>query len=258
MIELKTVNGLCGFFSDSLSVPHVFTTRLGGVSDEGRFSSLNLGLNTEDEHFRENYKIVKRAMGFDKIVFAKQTHTANVEVVDESFAADCKPSFDYGVDGLVTNRPGLALCVFTADCVPVLLYDPKKQVIGAVHSGWRGTVGKISVNAVRVMKERFGCRAEDISAFIGPSIGKCCFEIGGDAAAMFEASHREDYVRLCKPCGDKFFADVAGFVECDLRRCGVREIERSDVCTKCRSDLLFSHRSGDGGRQCAFIMMEKN
>ncbi len=256
MIEFASKNGLDGFFSDILPVPHIFTSRIGGRSTEKPFASLNLGVNTKDLHYRENYEIVKKAMGFDKIVFTKQLHTDVVEVVDETNAADCKNSFDYGVDGVVTNRKNLALCAFTADCVPVLLYDPTLEVIGAVHSGWRGTVKKISVNAVRLMEERFGCKPENIIAAIGPSIGKCCFEIGADAAVMFEDSHPKAYGDLVKPCGDKFFADVAGFIENDLKDCGLEKIDRSTVCTKCRNDLLFSHRCGDGGRQCGFIMMK--
>lgn len=256
MIEFASKNGLEGFFSDMLPIPHIFTSRLGGVSKEKQFESLNLGVNTTDPYYRENYEIVKNAMGFDKIVFTKQLHTGVVEAVDEKNAADFKNSFDHGVDGVVTNCKNLTLCVFTADCVPILLYDPVKEVIGAVHSGWRGTVKKISVKAVRLMEEKFGCSPKNIIAAIGPSIGKCCFEIGEDTAEMFKASHPAVFGDLIKPCGEKYYADVAGFAEYDLKMCGIEKTDRSAVCTKCRNDLLFSHRCGDGGRQCGFIMMK--
>lgn len=258
MISLDKKNGLEGYFSDLLPVPHIFTTRLGGVSTEKPYCSLNLGVNTADDKYRQNYEIVKRAMGFDKIVFAKQLHTDVVEVVNENNVADCKNSFDYGVDGIITDRKNIALCVFTADCVPVLLYDTVKKVIGAVHSGWRGTVQKIAKNAVTKMNHEFGCEPENIIAAIGPSIGKCCFEIGEDAAEMFQNSHEEIYENLVKPCGEKYYADVAGFIEYDLRELGVSKIDRSDACTKCRNDIFFSHRCGDLGRQCAFIMMRED
>lgn len=256
MIEFGNKNGLPGFFSDKLEIPHIFTTRHGGVSTEKPFHSLNLGVNTTDENYRKNYDIVKSAMGFDKIVFAKQTHTAVAEIVDESFAEDCRSSFDYGVDALVTDKRRLALCVFTADCVPVLLYDRVCGVIAAVHSGWRGTVKKITVNTVRLMIEKYGCDVKNLVAVIGPSIGKCCFETDFDAAEMFMKSHPDVYGKLIKPSGNKFFADVAGFIEYDLRNCGIINIDKSETCTKCRNDILFSHRCGDKGRQCAFIMME--
>lgn len=89
-------------------------------------------------------------------------------------------------DALVTNQPGICLMVLSADCVPVLLFEPEKRVVAAVHAGWRGTAANIVVETVRVMQENFGCDPQRVVAAIGPSIGKCCFEVGEEVARVFQ------------------------------------------------------------------------
>ena len=133
--------------AERITVPHCFTTRHGGVS-EGYLSSLNLGIHRGDkpENVRKNYEILGEALGFDieNLVFTRQTHTNIVRVVDErnrgeGLIREVEPE----CDALVTNTPGLVLAAFTADCTPILLHDPVTGAVGAVHAGWRGTVGDI-------------------------------------------------------------------------------------------------------------------
>ncbi len=251
---ISLVNGdIPVYKSNILDIPHAFTGRQGGVSRKNEFKSLNLGLRTEDddENITENYRRIKALLGIERLVLAKQEHTAAVMAVDEN---DADKTFDFGVDGLVTNCKNLALGVFTADCVPVLLYDPVKAVIGAVHSGWRGTVQKICKNAVLLMAEKYGCIPENIRAVIGPSIGKCCFEIGDDTAEEIKSAFPYVYHKYVVPKNGKFLADNSGLVEYTLKEYGVTMVDKSCECTYCNNDMFFSHRKGDRGRQCGFIM----
>ena len=196
---------------------HCFSTRLGGVS-EGQLSSLNLGTHRGDkpENVRENYRILGKAVGFapEETVFTKQVHSALVERVGR---ADCgrglQREAEHGVDGLVTDEPGVALTIFSADCTPVLLFDPVARAIGAAHAGWRGTAAGIAARAVEAMQREFGCRPENIRAAIGPCIGPCCFETDADVPAAMRAAlwaEAEPYLRrafhparrseiLCRP-----------------------------------------------------------
>ena len=189
---------------------HCFSTRFGGVS-EGALASLNLGTHRGDrpENVLENYARLGRAVGFapEETVFTKQVHSALVERVGR---ADCgrglQREAEHGVDGLVTNEPGVALTIFSADCTPVLLFDPIARAIGAAHAGWRGTAAGIAARAVEAMQREFGCRPENIRAAIGPCIGPCCFETDADvpdamrAALGSEAGHpaRRGKI-LCRP-----------------------------------------------------------
>lgn len=171
---------------------HCFSTRFGGVS-EGALASLNLGTHRGDrpENVLENYARLGRAAGFapEETVFTKQVHSALVERVGR---ADCGRGLqweaEHGVDGLVTNEPGVALTIFSADCTPVLLFDPIARAIGAAHAGWRGTAAGIAARAVEAMQREFGCRPENIRAAIGPCIGPCCFETDADVPDAMRAA----------------------------------------------------------------------
>jgi copper oxidase (laccase) domain-containing protein len=140
--------------ADSLSRPglaHAFTTRAGGVS-RGIWSSLNLGMHRGDDYnsVLENYRIICSAIGTDetRTVFSKQVHRDGVKVVAESDAGyGLFRDIDYEADALVTNVPGMTLVIFSADCVPVLLFDPVRRCIGAAHAGWRGTALGTAVRA---------------------------------------------------------------------------------------------------------------
>ena len=193
------------------------------------------------------------------LVFTRQTHTSIVRVVDdtnrgEGLFREVEPE----CDALVTNTPGVALAAFTADCTPILLWDPVTGAVGAVHAGWRGTVADIAGNAVRAMAEHFGSRPEDIRAAIGPNIAQCCFETHADVPEAVRAVLGEAAEEFIVASGEKFRVDLKGVNAALLRRCGVREIELSCDCTACRSDRFWSHRrvGNDRGSLAAIIVRE--
>lgn len=249
--------------AENISVPHCFTTRKGGVS-EGALSSMNIGTRRGDkpENVFKNYEILGNAIGFDpkKSVHTKQTHTDIVWVADQSLwgAGLYAPELD-PCDALITNTPGTALVVFTADCTPVLLYDPVTGAVGAVHAGWRGTVANIVGKTVAAMCENFGCRPENIRAAIGPNIGVCCFETDRDVPdAVFALLGTESAAYITQK-GNKFHIDLKGVNTCLLHKAGVLSVDISDACTACAPDLYWSHRKvgSNRGSQGAIILCKE-
>jgi len=236
----------------NIPVPHGFTTRLGGVS-QGYLESLNLGSQRGDtmENVGSNYRILGKALGFspERLVLANQIHTDIVRVVG---AEDCLRSLDHRdypeCDGLVTNTPGVTLAVFTADCTPILLYDPKTGAVGAAHAGWRGTAAGIAAKTVETMVSAFGCRPEDIRAAIGPNIGPCCFETDRDVPDAMMKALGEDALPYIRSAGEKFHVDLKGINALWLRRSGVANIEISTDCTACAPNRFWSHRVTRGKR----------
>jgi len=249
--------------SENISVPHGFTTRVGGVS-EGYLSSLNIGMHRGDkpEHVAENYRRLGSAIGFspEKLVLANQIHTDIVRVVTEK---DCLGSLshrDYPeCDALVTNKAGVALTVFTADCTPILLHDPVTGAVGAVHAGWRGTALGIVAKAVDTMVTSFGCSPADICAAIGPNIGVCCFETHSDVPEAMVSALGEDAKPYIHPKGEKFHVDLKMLNALWLRSRGVGKIEISNDCTACDPNRFWSHRITGGirGSQGAVIVCKE-
>ena len=246
-------------------IPHGFTNRKGGVS-QGIYESLNLGKNRGDdlENVRENYRRVCEPLGVDitKLVFSNQVHgdvVRPVTLADAGKGLD-RPT-DYEADGLVTNVPGLTLVVFGADCLPILLCDPVRRVVAAVHAGWRGTALGIAERAVERMVNGYGCKAQNILAAIGPGISKCCFETNGDVPdAMVEALGEAALPYITGEGGGKFHVDLKGINALRLRRVGVLSdnIDVSPDCTLCKPDKYWSHRytKGQRGSQAALICLK--
>ncbi len=249
--------------AENITVPHCFTTRLGGVS-KGHLDSLNLGCHRGDEpgNVEKNYGILADALGFslDNLVLTWQIHSDVVRCVtraDAGFGVDHR---NYPqCDALVTNDPGVALMVFTADCTPILFYDPVTGAVGAAHAGWRGTAAGIAAKTVKTMTQAFGCRPEDIRAAIGPNIGKCCFETHRDVPDAMYAALGEDAEPYIRPAGEKNFVDLKGINALWLRRSGVNHVEISQDCTACQPDRFWSHRitRGDRGSQGAIILCKE-
>ncbi len=240
------------------NITHVFTTRLGGVS-KGSLSSLNMGVNRPDtrENILENYRRVCDTVGLDytRCVLAQQAHTSNIRIVTEADAGKglIVPSDIKDTDGLVTNIKNLPLVIFYADCVPVLLYDETSHVIATVHSGWRGTVSKIAENAINIMNSRFGCRPENITAVIGPSLCREHFETGLDVAEKFSS-----YPRCIVYKNDKAYIDLWQVNRQILQNCGVSNINISGLCTVCDTYEFFSHRGcgPDTGRMALIACLK--
>ena len=244
--------------AEGITVPHGFTTRYGGVST-GTQSSLNLAVGRGDtmENVEENLRRLGTAVGFDpeKLVMTLQVHSDIVRVVtDEDCAGFCHRDYPK-CDALVTNTPGVALLVFTADCTPLLFHDPVTGAVGAAHAGWRGTAQDIGGKTVEAMVKNFGCKPENIRAAIGPNIAQCHFETDGDVPAAMLEAYGPEAERYIERRGEKYHLDLKGINALSLGRAGVGHIEISDACTYCQSDRFWSHRAthGERGSQGAVV-----
>lgn len=239
-------------------ITHAFSTRLGGVS-EGIFGTMNFSFvrGDKEEAVYENYKRISGVMdcALEDIVCSHQTHTANIrKVTQQDSGKGLTISRDYeDVDGLVTNERGLCLALFFADCVPVYFVDPVKGVIGLAHSGWKGTVLKISKNMIDIMVNDYQCNINDIVVAVGPSICKACYEVSEDVAKAFREAFEGNTIHeilLSGKAEGKYQLDLWRAVECTLLECGVlkENITITDICTCCNPKLLFSHRASNGQR----------
>ena len=265
MLE-NTSNGVVYMTSPNIHTTHAFTTRFGGVSS-GIFESLNLAHRTGDEpeNVKENYARLCRALGIsiDDIVCSDQVHGTYIRVATRDDRAGLfTPARHASVasrqaDGLITQTPGVALMVFTADCVPILLHDPEKHAVGAVHAGWRGTVSDIVGVAVRTMESEFGSSPADIKAAIGPCISKCCYETDADVTDALRAALPGVYDRCFTQHGNKYMVDLKEANRLLLAKAGLNDIVVSSECTSCSSNKYWSHRKTNGlrGSQAAVIVM---
>ena len=229
---------------------HGFSTRLGGVSP-APWDSLNLGAGRGDEpaHVAENFRRFCAAVGADSAALVKnhQVHSDRIRRVgpDDRLPDPAAPGV-FEADGLVTNRSGVCLTIFSGDCIPVLLYDPVRRCVAAAHAGWRGTAAGIAARAAEAMVRDYGCKPGDILAVIGPGIGPCCFETHRDVPDGLRAgmgADAEDFIRPL-PGGEKFQVDLKGANARFLERAGLdpARIALCPACTACRPDLFWSHR----------------
>lgn len=266
-IEYLTFPGL-----DQLEcIRHLFSTRIGGVS-EGIYASMNLSFTRGDEEGKvlENFDRIGTLLGVKRkqFVLSAQTHTDNIRIVKKEDSGNglTRPLPYTDVDGLITNEKGLVLSTFYADCVPIYLVDPVKEVIGLCHSGWKGTVKHIGAKTVRLMKEKFGCDSADIHAAIAPSICQDCYEVSGDVIEEIKKAFTPD--EFGSKCHDELFykkdngkyqLNLWRACELYLLHAGVKEehLEVTDICTCCNPDYLFSHRASQGkrGNLGAFLML---
>jgi YfiH family protein len=240
---------------DESDLAHGVFARHGGVS-AGPYASLNLSVSTGDapDNVRANrlraFHALERAPA--SVADLWQVHSADVVVADEPRGAREHLG---RADALITDRPHVTLFLRFADCVPVLLYDPKRRAVGLVHAGWKGTLAKIAAAAVRAMAERYGSRPEDIVAGIGPSIGPCHYEVGPEVAAGTRAAFGGAAEALLARTNGAYRLDLWAANAHALREAGVERIEQSQICTACRADEFFSHRGEKGktGRFGALI-----
>ena len=249
--------------SENISVPHCFTTRLGGVS-QGYLKSLNIGTSRGDalSNVVANYRILGNALGFapEDTVFTRQTHSDIVRLVGKYDRGTglYKPN-TAECDALITNTPGVTLVVFTADCTPILLHDPVTGAVGAVHAGWRGTAADIGGKTVKAMVHNFGCNPKNIRAAIGPNIGQCCFETDADVPQAMLAQLGPEAEAWIEPKENKFYVNLQAINAQLLRRAGVEQIEISDACTACDTGRFWSARKfgSNRGSQGAIIVCKE-
>ena len=256
---IKKYNSLEYEASALIAVPHGFTTRLGGVST-GSQESLNLAFGRGDsmENVEENLTRLSRAIPFDpeKLVLTRQTHSDIVRVVTKAdHNGLCHRDYPE-CDALVTCDPGTALMVFTADCTPILLWDPETGAVGAAHAGWRGTASDIAGKTLEAMVRGFGVKPENVRAAIGPNIGQCHFETDADVPHALLAEFGKDALPFLSRRGEKYHIDLKAVNALALGRRGVIHVERSESCTACAPQRFWSHRvtRGERGSQGAVIV----
>lgn len=248
------------------SIEHGFSTRLGGVS-EGIYSSMNLGLTRGDsiDNVLNNFRIISKKlnMPFEHLVLSAQTHTTNIRIVGkEDWGKGITREKDYeDIDGLMTNVTETPLVTFYADCIPLIFFDPQKNVIASSHSGWRGTVSRMGKVTVEAMTHNYGCNPKDIIVCIGPGICKNCYEVSADVADAFRQEFSNHFEKIVFPKeNDKYLIDLKKANEYILMEAGIlkENIDNASPCTCCNSDWLFSHRASNGkrGNLAAFIMLK--
>ena len=256
-------------FQRETGLQHGFSTRKGGVSKE-HLASLNLSFSVEDakENVLENFRRIGECFGKtpEDFVLSKQSHETKVlKVGTKDRGKGITKDRDYeGIDALITDEKGLILSCFSADCVPILFYDPIHKAVGACHSGWRGTKGKILQNVVEEMRQHFSSNPAEILVAIGPSICKEQYVVSEDLALSF----LEDYPDLGEDTAspiqriskDKFQLDLWDLNRRIALDCGIKEehISISGYCTMENPELFFSHRYSQGkrGLQGAFICLQ--
>ena len=236
-----------------IPVSHGFTTRAGGVS-EGCYSSLNLGLSSGDVQapVAENRRRVLETFGVDKrsACAFSQVHGTRVLVGAPSW-------FEEEADAVVSNTSGLALTISTADCLPVLFYDPVTGAVGAAHCGWRGTVKGIAAATVRRLTELYGSDPADLRVAFGPAISKANYQVGAEVIREFQQAGFPESVY--EPDGNgRFLLGVAAANRWALSGLGVKpeHLWESGLCTSADPERFFSHRRDRGrtGRHWAVIV----
>lgn len=230
LLHPERINALPGFAAG-------FSTRNGGVSS-APFGTLNLGLSVADDAaaVEENRRRFFEALGFQphQAAIAGQVHGSAVRVVSEG-------GLYRGCDALVTDRPGVLLCIIAADCAAILLADPEARVVGACHAGWRGAVARIADRTIEVMAD-LGADPSRIHAYIGPCISEAAFEVGPEVAAQFD----EAFVH---PRADANpHVDLKAALAAQLAEAGLpgEHVEISPCCTASDTGQFFSHRAEQG------------
>jgi YfiH family protein len=268
MIEKFDLSDILFFanLSQHKGIRHFVSTRTDGYSNPP-YNSLNLALHVGDDPDKvlKNRKRLAQAIGIplDQFTIAKQIHSGTVTLISEAMKGRGSRNQEDAVeatDAMVTDVPGICLIILVADCVPMLFFDPARNVIAAAHAGWRGTLQSIALHTVRAMEKDFGCSPQDILVGMGPSIGPCCYEVGPEIIAQVKAvfSSRQEYIRHESKDG-KGYLDLRKANGDQLFEAGIRRenIETANQCTSHNAHIFFSYRQqhGETGRFGAGICM---
>jgi YfiH family protein len=218
--------------------------------------SFSLALHTNEEpiHILHNREALKKLYPSMSFIVANQTHSANVKVINEAKETGWKNLNEAieDCDALITNLSNVMLTILTADCVPILLFDPVNNVVAAVHAGWKGTQQEIVKKTVEKMQKVFNSNPKELLAGIAPSIGECCYEVDWNVAQHFE--HIKDAYTQEE---EKYMLNLPHINKTQLLEAGLTEenIELSNVCTACEVEHYFSYRkeSGCSGRFMSII-----
>ena len=235
---------------------HAVLTRNGGFS-QAPYNSLNTGGTVGDDPnaVLNNHQKIYQVLGFDyKSRFdVWQVHRTKILCAEKPREPG---TLHTKADGILTDKEDITLFMRFADCVPILLMDPVKNVIGIIHAGWQGTSQKIAQAAIKKMQDCYQTRPEDILAGIGPSICQQCYEVGPEVKNAFMENFGESAKGFFKNKGNHSFLDLWKANQETLRDAGVTQIETSGICTACHLDDWFSHRA-EGGRTGRFGVLMK-
>lgn len=245
-IEYLAIN-----IADEKELFSFFTTRNGGVSI-GEYASLNLG-NTSDDvagYVYQNREKLCGMIGIDlsNLMIPRQTHGSNIRIIDQdilSLSKDEQAILLNDTDALITNVPEVCIGVTTADCVPVLIYDPVKRVFAAIHAGWKGTVGQITAKTIEKMQLQFGCNPSSMKAAIGPSISVEKFEVGDEVAEIFESEGYDmNTISYRNSSTGKAHIDLwkANSMQLEESGMNLKNIKIAEICTYSNPDRFFSAR----------------
>lgn len=242
-------------------VYHGFSTRVGGVSG-GPFKGMNLSLNSgEDKDLVEiNRCMFVKALnaGNPDVYTVRQMHGTRVLRIENRD----HPAEEYRqaqADAIITDQTGVAIGVLTADCVPILMVDPGKRAIAAVHAGREGSINHLLSNVIERMDKDFGSSSADLRVAIGPCIEAGCYKVGEEVARRID-NHNPDQKQALIYEGGSYFLDLRKMNHVELLGCGVKEenIYHVDLCTACTPRTFYSHRKSNGketGRMMAMIML---
>lgn len=240
--------------SNEAGIRHFVTDRNSGGADKE--FTLSYSSSPDREEIRNNRRILAEAMGVNEtaLYFPSQVHkTRIVNVTSKTSKEELMET-----DALITNEKGICIAVMSADCVPILLYDKKNQAVGAVHSGWRGTVAKILSKTLQEMQTVFGTRGEDLIAGIGPSVCQESYEVGEEVVNEVNHAFGSAAALMIPQPNSKAKLDLWKANKIQLMEFGVKDsaIEISDLCTVKNNTHFFSARKGDTGRFAAGIMLK--
>ena len=257
---MRVISGI-SFLSSPLieakGVRHAFLSRRGGVSS-APFETLNFDERDTDapENIRENRRIIGQAFGInaERLVTVNQVHGNTVHLVTEKNIGGLTPD----ADAIITGLKSVPIGIMTADCLPIIIYDPVNNAIGAAHGGWKGTALGVAVRTIEAMAESFGTAARDVVAALGPHIGPCCYQVKGNVIDEFEKAFG-DTSSYIKKSGDGFTLDLGAATIKQLEEIGVEpeKINALCPCTSCNNGDFFSYRKDGGrtGRQLSFITL---
>ncbi len=242
------------------------SSRQGGMS-KGTFSALNLSkaVGDADEDVVQNWRLFCGVLGINtqQIFEVNQVHGNNVLVIDAQLLAkkqNGQLKQAISADAIVTDQPGVALTILTADCLPIIIVDPQKKAIAMVHAGWRGTCQGVIQQTLNRLAECYGGTPDNWLIGMGPCIGNCCYEVGADVVNIFRESHA-DWYTYCYYKGDKWSFDLIGANMSQLLKAGVRpqNICELNMCTACQPEDFFSYRKtlGATGRMMSLAMLRE-
>ena len=209
--------------------------------------SFSLALHTQEtkEEIIKNRENIEKEFPKMHFIVANQTHSANIKIITEEKNIGWKQEETAirECDALITQEKNIMLTILTADCVPILIFDPIQQVIAVVHAGWKGTEQKILLKTIQKMQSHFQSESKNIIVGIAPAIGKCCYEVDWNVAKYFK-NIKNSYSSK----NNKYMLNLPYINKLQLLQAGLKEenIEMSNICTACQVDSYFSYRKEQG------------